>query len=408
MTKENFKNDFIFFENYPNLIYLDNSATSQKPKSVVNAIKNYYEKENFPIFKGYTNFSQNTQDVLIKSKQIIANFFQVSIEQLILCNGGTTQAINLLAHQINKKIPPKSTIVLSVAEHHANLMIWQKIAQEKNLKIKFLKINKNGILDLNHFRQLLKSDNNISLISLTFVSNVLGLINPIKSIGQLIEKYKTTKTSNTFFFVDGAQAVSHLNFNFNHLKADCLFFSSHKMLGPLGIGGILAKKDFLSKINPLILGGGIIQNVSLEKHQLTLDQNQKFLAGTINGADITGLAQACLYLKAIGLKKIQNDAQDLINYAYQKIKEIPQIKIVGGQKNRLNLISFYFKNIDSFEISTFLASKNIIVRSGYHCAQPIHDYLKIPKTTRISLQIYNSKNDIDKFLNCLKVIIQGF
>jgi cysteine desulfurase/selenocysteine lyase len=178
------------------------------------------------------------------------------------------------------------------------------------------------------------------------------------------------------------------------------------MLGPLGIGGILTKKEFLSEIDPLILGGGIIQNVTLDDYQITSDQNQKFLAGTINGADVSGLAQACLYLKKIGLKNIQTETQDLVNYAFQKLSEISGLEIVGGQKKRLNLISFYFKNIDSFEISTFLASQNIIVRSGYHCAQPIHDYLKIPKTVRLSLQVYNTKEDIDKLVGCLKEIIK--
>jgi cysteine desulfurase/selenocysteine lyase len=406
MFTQNFKENFPIFKNYPKIVYLDNSATSQKPQIVIDSIKDYYEKYNFPIFKGYTNFSQKSQDLFTKNKQTIANFFQVSLEQLVLVNGGATQAINLLANQLKDKLPKNSTIVLSVAEHHANLMIWQKIAKEKKLKIEYLPIDEKGILDLNYFSNLLKVNPNISLIGLTFVSNVLGLINPLKKFGKLIEEYQKINQKRTFFLVDGAQAVSHLNFNFNHLKADCLFFSSHKMLGPLGIGGILTKKEFLSEIDPLILGGGIIQNVTLDDYQITSDQNQKFLAGTINGADVSGLAQACLYLKKIGLKNIQTETQDLVNYAFQKLSEISGLEIVGGQKKRLNLISFYFKNFDSFEISTFLASQNIIVRSGYHCAQPIHDYLKIPKTVRLSLQVYNTKEDIDKLVGCLKEIIK--
>ncbi len=404
MFNSKIKLDFPLFNKYPNLIYLDNAATSQKPQIVIDALSQYYREFNFPIFKGYSTLSQKSQNLFFRNKKDIANFFHLSTEQLIFIPGGTTLTINLLANSLINKIKVNSTIVLSVLEHHANLLIWQKLAKKKNLKIEFIPLEKNGLLDLIYLKQLLNSNPNISLFSLVYVSNVMGLINPMKKIGQLIDNYRQKKTTPTYFFIDGAQAVSHLNFNFNHLKADGLFFSSHKMLGPLGLGVLLVSKNFLNQSEPFFLGGGIVQQVNFENYQLTLDQNQKFLAGSLDGASIYSLKIACQYLAKFKMSEIQTNTQKLIDYAYQKLTNIKNIVIVGGQKNRLNLISFYFTHYDSFEIASFLINQNILIRSGYHCAQPIHQYLKIPQTLRLSLQLYNTSDDIDQLIKQLKIV----
>ena len=385
--------------NRKRLIYLDNAATSQKPSQVIQAMNDFYEKDNANVHRGLHELSMRSSFAYEKAHEIVGNFINASEEEIIFTKG-TTESLNLLAYTLTKSLKKGDEIILTEMEHHSNIVPWTELAKEKGIKIKVIPL-KDYQLDLKKFKLLLTKKTKI--VSLTHISNVLGTINPIKEIIKISHKYKA------LVIIDAAQSISHMKIDVKELDCDFLAFSGHKMFGPTGIGVLYGKKKLLEKLPPFQFGGGMIKEVSFNKTTFN-DLPWKFEAGTPNIAEAIGLVKAIEYINKIGLENIQAHNQELTNYAIERLSKIKDLKIIGPKDNQLGVISFYIKDIHPHDVSEFLNGEGIAIRSGNHCAMPLMNILKIQGTNRISLQIYNTTKDIDALiiaLNKVKEIFNG-
>ncbi len=385
--------------NRKRLIYLDNAATSQKPSQVIQAMNDFYEKDNANVHRGLHELSMRSSFAYEKAHEIVGNFINASEEEIIFTKG-TTESLNLLAYTLTKSLKKGDEIILTEMEHHSNIVPWTELAKEKGIKIKVIPL-KDYQLDLKKFKLLLTKKTKI--VSLTHISNVLGTINPIKEIIKISHKYKA------LVIIDAAQSISHMKIDVKELDCDFLAFSGHKMFGPTGIGVLYGKKKLLEKLPPFQFGGGMIKEVSFNKTTFN-DLPWKFEAGTPNIAEAIGLVKAIEYINKIGLENIQAHNQELTNYAIERLSKIKDLKIIGPKDNQLGVISFDLKDIHPHDVSEILNGEGIAIRSGNHCAMPLMNILKIQGTNRISLQIYNTTKDIDALiiaLNKVKEIFNG-
>lgn len=372
------------------LIYFDNAATSQKPKSVIDSISHYYEFYNANVHRGVHTLASEATEEYEKSRKKVADFIQVKREEVIFTRN-TTEAINLVAYTWGRKnITGGDEILVTDMEHHSNLLPWQILSKEVGARLKFIPLGGNSELELKDLDSLVS--NKTKLLAITQASNVLGTINPIKEI---IAKVRLINPG-VVVLVDGAQAVPHLAISLRNLGADFYCFSAHKMLGPTGVGVLWAKKELLEEMPPFLSGGEM--NVEVYKDSFVLNALPwKFEAGTPNIADVIGFGAAIDYQNFLGMKEIRDHEKELLTYCLEKFKEIKGIEIYGPKnpEKQLGVLSFNLENIHSHDLASVLDEEGIEVRSGVQCAMPLHHSLKVETSTRASFYLYNTKEEID-------------
>ncbi len=398
LNTEKIKQDFPIFNqkiNDETLVYLDNAATSQIPKFVEEKVRDFNEKERANVHRGVHALGLRATNQYESSRQKVANFIGANNAKEVIFTSGCTDSLNLVAASFGEQnIQAWDEILVSIMEHHSNLLPWQQLAKRKQAKLNFIEINSDGLLDIKNLKSKINSKTKI--VALTHVSNVLGTINPIKELTDLAHE------KGAIVVVDGAQAVGHFPIDVAELNVDFYAFSGHKMFAPTGIGVLYGKKDLLDKMQPYRLGGEMIANVTREGATWA-EVPYKFEAGTPNIAGAIGLGAAIDYLQSLDFELIQKHEQELTSYALEKLKNVSGLTIYGPQKSngRIGVISFNLKNIHPHDLATALDLDGIEVRAGHHCAQPLMASLNTESTVRASLSIYNTKDDIDKLVSSL-------
>lgn len=381
------------------LVYLDNASTTQKPKSVIEAIKFYYENFNANTHRGIHTLSEKATEAYENSRKKTAKFINAASEKEIIFTRNTTESINLVARTWGEtNISKNDEIILSILEHHSNLIPWQQLAKRKNAKLKIIPLKKDLTLDMDAYKSLLSKKT--KLLAITGMSNVTGTIPKIKEMIAAAKKIKA-KT-----LIDGAQSVAHLKTDVKKLDCDFLTFSSHKMLGPTGVGILYAKQEILEKMPPFLFGGDMIKTVT-QTDSTWNDLPWKFEAGTQNIADVIAFGKALEYLKKVGLENIQKYEESLLKYAIEKFSKYREVTFYNP-KNGGGILSFTVKNAHPHDIATIFNEDGIAIRSGHHCCQPLMKILKVPATARISFYFYNTKQDIDRAEKALKKVVKIF
>ncbi|CAD2080094.1 cysteine desulfurase [Jeotgalicoccus meleagridis] len=381
--------------NGKDLIYLDTSATSQSPRQVIDAMNDYYETYNSNVHRGVHTLGTKATDAYEKARMKVRSFINALRFEEIIYTRGTTAAINLVARSFGDMVVEDGDeIVVTEMEHHANIVPWQQLAKRKNAKLVFIPMEEDGTITLDSVKSVMSDKTKI--VAITHVSNVLGTINDIKEIA------KITHEHGAYIAVDGAQAVPHMAVDVQDLDVDFYSFSGHKMLGPTGIGILYGKADLLDKMEPIEYGGDMIDYVYKTDATWT-DLPVKFEAGTPMIAEAVGLHAAIDYLEELGLDNIHDYEQTLVGYAYDKMSEIEGIEIYGPDKdNRAGLITFNLTGVHPHDLATALDSEGIAVRAGHHCAQPLMKWCNAHSTARASFYLYNTKEEIDQFIESLE------
>ena len=377
---------------YP-LVYFDNAATSQKPQIVIDSIVDYYSNYNSNIHRGVHALSQEATDVYELARKKIQHHFNAKHSHEIIFTSGTTHGINIVASGYSKLLKKGDEIIVSAMEHHSNIVPWQMLCEETGAVLKVIPMNEEGVLIMSEYDNLLSSKT--KLVFVNHVSNALGTINPIKEIIEKAHQYDAK------VLVDGAQACSHISSNFQDLDVDFYVASAHKMCGPTGVGFLYGKSDLLNDLPPYQGGGEMIKEVTFKKTTYA-DLPHKFEAGTPNISGGIAFGVAIDYLNAIGIDAINSFENELLDYATQKLLEIEGLKIYGTGKNKTAVISFNIEGIHPYDIGTIVDKLGIAVRTGHHCAQPIMEFFKIPGTVRASFAFYNTKTEIDNFIEAIK------
>lgn len=382
------------------LVYLDNAATTQKPRQVIERIKKYYEEENSNVHRGVHYLSEIATKEYELARESIKNFINANSHEEIIFTRGTTEAINLVANSFGKTfINDNDEIIISEMEHHSNIVPWQILKEEKNVVLRVIPFDNNGELILDDFESMFNEKT--KLVSIVHISNSLGSINPIKKIIEISHSFAVP------VLIDGAQSIMHSKIDVQDLGCDFFVFSGHKMYGPTGIGVLYGRRDLLEQMSPYQGGGDMIKSVTFQKTTYN-DLPYKFEAGTPNIEGAIGLKASIDYLNEIGIEQIATYENELINYATEKISQLPQIKIIGTAKEKGPILSFILENIHPHDIGTILDYEGIAVRTGHHCTQPVMEHFKIPATTRASFSFYNTKEEIDLLFQGIKKVIKVF
>lgn len=382
------------------LVYLDNGATTQKPRCVVDAIVDEYYSVNANVHRGVHFLSQKATELHEASRETVRQFINARSTNEIIFTRGTTESINLLAYSFGEAMmQPGDEVIVSVMEHHSNIVPWQLLAARKDIKIKVIPMNDRGELLLDEYEALFTEKTR--LVSVVHVSNVLGTINPIKEMINIAHAHDVP------FLVDAAQSIPHMPVDVRQLDADFLVFSAHKVYGPTGVGVLYGKENWLEKLPPYQGGGEMIQHVSFEKTTFN-ELPFKFEAGTPDYIGTTGMAKALDFISAIGMDKISAYEEELTQYALQGLKTISGMRIFGESSKRGSVISFLVGDIHHFDMGTLLDRLGIAVRTGHHCAQPLMQRLGIEGTVRASFGLYNTKEEIDSLIAGINRVRQMF
>lgn len=398
LSTEKIKKDFPILQRIVNghkLIYLDNAATTQKPRSVIKNILSYYTDYNANVHRGLHTLAEEATTAMESTRDKTAAFIGGVKREEIVFTRNATEAINLVVSSWGKKnIKQGDRIVITQMEHHANLVPWLMLAKETGAELEYIPINENGYLDLSNINKIINP--NTKIVALTHMSNVLGTINPIEEIIELAHK------NNAYVLIDGAQSIPHMPVDVKALETDFYVFSAHKMLGPTGVGVLYAKEEILNEMDPILFGGEMINEVRFDFADWA-ELPMKFEAGTPNIADIIAFAPALDYLSEIGMDKIREHEIELTTYGLEELKKLDHIKIFGPDNplDRGGVISFVDNKIHPHDLAQYLDSKGVAVRAGHHCAQPLVKLLGVTATTRASFYIYNDKNDVDKLIDAL-------
>ena len=394
------KKDFPIFGNNKRLVYLDSTATSQKPEQVIDFVRDFYRKGYANIHRGVYRLSEKATELYFKSKKIIADFINAEPEEIIY-TGNTTESLNLLAYTISSLIKKgKNEIVLTEMEHHSNLIPWQQLAKRNKMKLKFIKIKADYTLDLKDAKK--KITDKTAIVSLTHVSNSLGTIN---NVGEIVA---LGKKRGAITIIDAAQSVPHMRVDVKAIGCDFLAFSGHKILGPTGIGVLYGRKELLEKLSPFNFGGEMIKRVT-RKNASWADVPMKFEAGTPNISGAIGLGMAIKYIQKIGIENIEEWEKTLLEYALSKLQDVEGIKIYNaGLSKSSGIISFNLKKIHPHDVAQLLDEKGIAIRAGHHCNMPLMKKLGISGTCRASFYVYNTLEDVDALVSALKKIREKF
>ncbi|PLZ93827.1 cysteine desulfurase [Fischerella thermalis] len=387
------------------LVYFDNAATSQKPLFVLDTLRDYYEQYNANVHRGVHTLSAKATEAYEAARDKVTAFVNAASRQEIVFTRNATEAINLVAYSWGmNNLQPGDEIILSVMEHHSNIVPWQFVAAKTGAVLKFVELTPEETLDLEHFQKLLSDKT--KLVSVVHVSNTLGCINPVAEICTLAHKYGAK------VLIDACQSVPHMPVDVQQIGCDWLVASGHKMCAPTGIGILYGKLELLQAMPPFLGGGEMIAEVFLD-HSTYADLPHKFEAGTPAIGEAIALGAAVDYLTKIGMDKIHAYEAELTAYLFQQLEKIPQIRIYGPKPNaqgegRAALAAFTAAEVHANDLSTLLDTEGIAIRSGHHCTQPLHRYLKIPATARASLSFYNTREEIDVFIKALKETIDFF
>lgn len=382
------------------LIYFDNGATTQKPRLVIDSLVDEYYSVNANVHRGVHYLSQQATELHETSRATVREFINARSINEIIFTRGTTEAINLLVSSFGEEFMEEGDeVILSVMEHHSNIVPWQLLAARKGIAIKVIPMNDKGELLLDEYEKLFSDRTKI--VSVTQVSNVLGTVNPVK------EMIATAHAHGVPVLIDGAQSVPHMKVDMQDMDADFFAFSAHKIYGPTGVGVLYGKEEWLDRLPPYQGGGEMIQHVSFEKTTFN-ELPFKFEAGTPDYIGTTGLAKALDYVTGLGMDNITAHEHELTTYAMQRLKEIPDIRIFGEATHKSSVISFLVGNIHHFDMGTLLDRLGIAIRTGHHCAQPLMQRLGIEGTVRASFAVYNTKEEIDALVAGVERISKMF
>jgi cysteine desulfurase/selenocysteine lyase len=375
------------------LVYFDNAATTQKPRVVIDAISNYYLNDNANVHRGVHYLSQQATDAFEDVRKKVAKLVNAGSASEIIFARGATEAINLVAWSYCETfLTEGDEIIVSALEHHSNIVPWQGACERKGARLKVIPVTQEGELNLEVLGQLLNE--RTKMVAVNHISNTLGTINPVREITEMAH------SKNIPVFVDGAQGLSHGPVNVQELDCDFYAFSSHKMYGPMGIGGLYGKSSWLKKMQPYQLGGEMIDKVTFAKTSYN-EIPYKFEAGTPNVADVMGLGAAVDYLNTLGWDFITTQETDLLNYATARLKEIDGVKIIGTSAHKAAIVSFLIEGIHFFDAGTILDHLGIAIRTGNHCTQPLMNVLGINGTLRASMAFYNTRQEIDRLVEAI-------
>ncbi len=382
------------------LVYLDNAASTQKPIQVIDAISHFYRTDYANVHRGVHELSRRATDAYEGAREKIRSFLNAASNREIIFVRGATEAINLVARSWGgRHLKPGDEVLISAMEHHSDIVPWQRICSEKGAILKVIPMLANGELDMDAYRTLLGQKTR--LVGCVHLSNSLGTINDIRGMAALAHEH------GALFLADGAQAAAHMTVDVRNLDCDFYTLSAHKMYGPSGIGALYARESVLKDMDPYQSGGDMILSVTFEK-TLYNDLPHRFEAGTPDMAGSVGFAAAIDYLKQIGFDTLADHESKLMNYALKRLGDIPGLTFVGTAAHRASVISFTLQDIHPHDVGTLLDDRGVAVRTGHHCTQPVMDYFGIPATTRASLGLYNTTEDIDRLRDALLDVVRLF
>jgi cysteine desulfurase/selenocysteine lyase len=380
------------------LVYFDNAATTQKPMVVTQALADYYNQYNSNIHRGVHHLSNIATDAFENARKYIQEFVNAPHSHEIIYTRGTTESINLVAYSFFKAfVKAGDNVIISALEHHSNIVPWQMACENHKAELRVIPMNENGSLQIEKLNELM--DEKTQLVAINHVSNALGTINPIKEVISIAHARKIP------VLLDGAQAISHIKVDVQELDVDFYCFSGHKIFAPMGIGVLYGKEKLLNQMPPYQGGGEMIKEVRFDKTTYN-ELPFKFEAGTPSVGDVIGLHKALEYVNNLGIDNISAYENSLLEYATTRIQEIPEVKIYGFNIPKTAVLSFLIGKIHPYDVGVLLDKLGIAVRTGHHCTQPIMDFYKIPGTVRASFAFYNTKEEIDRFIDGLKQIVQ--
>ena len=397
----NLKKDFPILEN-KNIAYLDSGATTQKPKQVIEAIKKFYETSNANPHRGAYGLSIEATEIYESTRTKIAKFINAKHREEIIFSKNATESLNLIAYSYGMdNLKKDDEVVISIMEHHSNLVPWQKVTKVTNSKLKYMYINENYEISEEEIEN--KITDRTKIVGITHISNVLGTINNVKKIIEYAHK------KGAIVIVDASQSIPHMKIDVQDLDADFLVFSGHKMLAPLGVGVLYGKKELLEKMTPFIMGGDMIEYV-YEQDTIFAELPNKFEAGTQNVEGVVGLGAAIDYIESIGYDKIQEIEKEVVSYAKQELSKLDYLTLymTSNENKHSSVISFNINGVHPHDVASILDSVGVCVRSGNHCAQPLMRFLGIDSTCRASFYLYNTKEDVDSLVNGLNKAYEMF
>ena len=393
------RNDFPILERQvwgKPLVYLDNTATSMTPRCVVDAIENVYYQHKANVHRGVHTLSQEATDLQEATREKVRAYINADSIQEVIFTRGTTEAINLVAATYGRSFKDGDEIILTVMEHHANIVPWQLAIGDKQVKINVVGLNDRGELDIDQYKSYFNP--HTVFAAFCHVSNVLGTVNPVKEMIAYAHEHGAR------VLIDGAQASPHLAIDVRDLDCDFYVFSSHKMYGPTGVGVLYGKRELLEQMPPYQGGGEMIKHVTMEKTTYA-DLPFKFEAGTPDFVDIAAFSKAIDFIQSIGIETIARHEEDLLHYATEQLLRIPGLRIYGTSEHKSAVISFLVGDIHPYDIGMLLDKLGVAVRTGHHCAQPLMDYYDIPGTVRASFAVYNTRQEVDAFIAALQRIL---
>lgn len=379
------------------LVYFDNAATTQKPNIVIDSLSNYYRNYNSNIHRGVHTLAEKATQEFEETRSFVKDFINAKSENEIIFTRGATEGINLISSSYCRGFLKKGDeIIISEMEHHSNIVPWQMISKEMGLKLKTISITKSGEIDLDNLKSLL--NNKTKFLSIVFISNTLGTINPIKKIIKICRNYDIK------CLIDGAQASAHTIVDVQDLDCDFYVFSAHKMYGPTGVGVVYGKENILDKMPPYMGGGEMIKDVSFKETSFN-KLPYKFEAGTPNIGDVIGFKESINYINNIGRDIIEDYENTLRDYTKNKLQKVDGLNIVGTANNKIGIFSFTIDKVHYFDLGLLLDAKGIAIRTGHHCTQPLMEKYHLDGTARLSLALYNTKDEVDYFIESLNKII---
>ena len=391
------RSDFPFFEN-SDLAYLDNSATTQRPRQVVEAVADYQYHHNSNPFRGLYELSIDATERYEAARTKVAKFINAKEDCEIIFTRNASESLNLVAYSLSELcLKEGDEVITTVVEHHSNMLPWRLAAKRYGATVKFLECEKDGSFSLEKFKELLTEKTKI--VAMTAMSNIFGRIIDIKAFAEAAHEV------GAYFIADGSQSVPHSITDVRNLGVDFLAFSGHKMMAPMGIGVLYGKKEILDKMPPFLSGGEMIEYVTLEDITYA-DLPHKFEAGTVNAGGAVGLGAAIDYIESIGLHNIEERELELTKMVVEGMQAIPHIYVLGSEdyRDHHGIVTFKVEGVHPHDIAAIIADANVAVRAGHHCAEPLHHFLGIPSTTRASLMFYNTEEEVQRFLDVVKQI----
>ena len=397
---ENIREDFPILHqkiNGEELVYLDNAASTQKPKAVINAIKDYYENDHSNVHRGVHTLSVRATEAYENAREKVSQFVNSPNKNQIIFTKGTTESINLIAGSLTNLIEKNDEILITAMEHHSNIVPWQELCKRTGAILKIIPINDNGEILIDKYTEMVT--NKKKLVSVVHLSNTLGTINPIEKI------IDTAKLNNAITVIDGAQSAGHLLVDVQELDCDFYLFSGHKVFGPTGIGVLFGKENILNQIDPYQFGGEMILKVTFDETTYN-GLPHKFEAGTPNIAGAVGIGASIDFINSLDRELCHQYEMSLHDYALEKLEQFDDIRIIGKSSKKSAIISFVIDGIHPHDIGTIINQKGIAVRTGHHCTMPLMDFYGIPGTVRASFSIYNNHAEVDKLIDAINLAIK--